>query len=114
MSKQLIRILIFIAVGIAVIAIAFYSGRRSANRDAEVDAAKAKIKLLEIQLKSSEDSSRKFKDNWKLVESAIPVMAKEIDSLEKIRGVNVTHTTYLPVVKYKKNQLDSIWRDALK
>lgn len=112
MSKPLVRILIFIAIGLIVLVFVFYAGRRSANADAKVKVAEEKAKTAETKAKQWQDSAKLFRANWKTAEDPIPGMTRRIDSLEKRRMVNITSTTYLPVVKYKKGQLDSIWRKA--
>lgn len=104
--------LFLITIGLVVLVFVFYAGRRSSNQDAKVKAAKEEVKVAEAKAKLWQDSAVIHKSNWQKAEAMIPVMTKEIDSLKKRRMVNVINTTNLPVVKYKKTQLDSIWHLA--
>jgi len=112
MTLSLKRTLLFIAIGLIVLVFVFYAGRRSANQDAKVKAAEDKIKEATGKAKYWQNMATIHKSKWKDAEDSIGWMTKDIDSLKKRRMVNVTRMTYLPVVKYKEKQLDSIWHIA--
>lgn len=102
--------LLFIAIGLVVLVFVFYAGRRTANQDAKVKAAKEEVKVAEASAKYWENIASVHFNKWKDAEDSIHFMTKDIDSLKKHRTINIIKVTSQPVIPYQAAQLDSIWK----
>jgi len=102
--------IIFWAVFTIVLGGAYFLGRSSANQDALLAKYKAEAKFHEMKAKAWEDSAaRKDKFIADLTKD-ISKLAHQSDSLSKIEHVVVNHITFMPTIKYKASQLDSLWQ----
>lgn len=102
--------LLFIAIGLVVLVFVFFAGRRLANEDAKVNAAKEEVKVAEASAKYWENIAGIHFNKWKEAQDSVRGMTKDIDSLKKHRTINVIKATSKPVIPYQAAQLDSIWK----
>lgn len=102
--------LIIVAVGVLIMmGLAYYWGFRSANRDARLKQADQRIEYFKKEADRWQDSSKKHLGHALVLEQEVALLGKENDSLWINRSVNVTRITHIPVPRYKRRQLDSVW-----